>query len=543
MPNTLLIGNLAAERLAAHPWSLGTPREFLDWEDVSATAHQAEAKLLDEQIARLQGHASGANAQYLNLAERRRRELRWFLHAFPVNQLLGVPNQEAGGVRVPFYLTNHVPLAGKADAERYIKLIESSAEHLSGLAERIADGSRTGVRLPRHAHTVTMDVLNCMVASGGGILAAFESRAPGKTGFDYDDLREHVGDGVTRYFLPGLTAIHDAITAMPLAAEGEDGVWALPEGDAFYHDMLSDWTADRVAAAELHAEAAENVRELQAEVAALGARLGYQGGFAEVIDALRADPRSYYDNDPNGREACMARARQLTDAIADVLPNWVSRIPHIPLHVVEVEPARAGSAILGDYSPPMGIGSPGRYLLNVSDMTKLPRHELAALTFHEGFPGHHLQIASVLENTTLADFERRPFLYEGFAEGWAMYSETLGFEMIGDMLDERDKLGLLLRKLWMAARLWADTGLNAMRWSRETVVNVLLQNTGVTRALAEAEADRYSVWPGQACVYHVGRTALQAMRDAAGPDGARAFHDRVVGGGAVPLWQLREEFS
>lgn len=537
----LSLDALVAERSAAHPWSLGAPPAPDRWEDVSAMAHDREAALLERQIADLGEHATGAAALYRSLAERRRRELAWFVHAFPVNHLLGVPNQVAGGLRIPHYLTAHVPLRDAADGERYARLVEDAGPHLLEMAARLSRGARAGVRLPRHAQVATLAVIGRMMGTGGGIVTDFDARSSALPPADRDRLGQRVRAGVAAHFAIGLTAVRNAVRSMPPADEGADGAWALPDGDAFYSNALADWAADRVDPLGLHSEAVDAVHRLQGEIAAVGARLGYAGGFRAVVDGLRADPDAYFSNDPAGRAACLTRARALTAAVAAAAPALVGPLPRTPLEVVEVEPARAATAIFGDYSPPAAPDLPGRYYLNLADMAKLPRHELAALTFHEGLPGHHLQIARALENDQLAPFERRPFLFEGFAEGWAMYAETLGFEMLSDALDDRDRLGLLLRQLWMAVRVVADTGLHAKRWSRDRVVTMLLANTGIARSLAEAEADRYSVWPGQACAYHVGRTSLQAMRDAAGPKGIRAFHDRVLSGGAVPLAQLRSE--
>jgi uncharacterized protein (DUF885 family) len=530
---------MSAERQAAHPFSLGVPARFERWEDVSDDGHTGEMALLDSQVAALSGASGTTVSLYRDLAARRRRELAWFVHAFPVNHLLGVPNQSAGGLRIPHYLIARVARGDSDEAERYAELIEASSAHLLDLAARIASGALTGIRLPQHSRVATLAVIDAMLPTGGGLFADGEARARELPERMRTGWQARVRAAVAANLVPGLAAIRDAVEAMPLAAEEADGVWALPDGDAFYADVLADWTADRTEPARLHAEAADAVRRLKAEVAEVGASLGYAGGFRAIVDRLRSDPAAYYSDDAAGREACLTRARALTAAIAAEAPTWFGPLPRTALEVVEVEPERAATAVFGDYSPPAAPLQPGRYYLNLADMAKLPRHELAALSFHEGLPGHHLQIARALENEGLAPFQRRPFLFEGFAEGWAMYAEALGFEMLKDTLEPRDRLGLLLRQLWMAVRAVADTGLHAMRWPRERVIAMLLADTGVSRSLAEAEADRYAVWPGQACAYHVGRSALEALRAASGPAGTRDFHDRVLGAGSVPLFQLR----
>jgi len=452
-----------------------------------------------------------------------------------------VPNQTGGGLRIPFFLANHARIEDEASAERYVALVENAGPHLRQLAERVGEGARSGIALSPHAHAAALTTIDQMLASGAGLardLAARLDRLGWIEAPRAARLRRATAKAVAQAFLPGLRALRDAVAVMR-PPTGADGVWALPDGEAFYADALLDWTADQVDAAALHDEALDEVARLQDESARVGARIGYTASFRSMIADLRADPDANYTDDDAGRAACLARAQQLGNAIAERLPYLTSRRPQAVLDVLPVEPERTNSAIFGDYNAPLSPGERGRYYLNLSDMTKLPRHEIASLTFHEGLPGHHLQITLALENDGLMDFERRPFLFESFAEGWAMYAERLGFEIMGDELDDRDRLGLVLRRLWMAARVVADTGLHHKRWSRGRIIDYLLTNTGISPSLATSEADRYSVWPAQACAYYTGLRVFERLR--AGSADATALHDRVLGRGGRPLWTLQGE--
>jgi uncharacterized protein (DUF885 family) len=181
-------------------------------------------------------------------------------------------------------------------------------------------------------------------------------------------------------------------------------------------------------------------------------------------------------------------------------------------------------------------------------MRRLPKSELAALTFHESVPGHHLQLCTTQERTDLAAFRRQPFLYESYCEGWAMYSEQLGCELLHDILSPAEQLGCLTRRLWMATRVAADTGIHALRWSRDDAISFFQSNSFASLPMIEQEVDRLSVWPGQATAYHVGYLAFSRLRDATcgtsrDPQSMRGFHDRLFQFGPVPVEMLHMAFE
>jgi uncharacterized protein (DUF885 family) len=181
-------------------------------------------------------------------------------------------------------------------------------------------------------------------------------------------------------------------------------------------------------------------------------------------------------------------------------------------------------------------------------MGRLPKSELAALTFHEGVPGHHLQICTAQERSDLASFRRRAFLYESYCEGWAMYAEQLGCELLADVLTPAEQLGCLTRRLWMAARIAVDTGIHARRWTRLQAIRFFETHTFASRPMIEQEVDRISVWPAQATAYHVGYLAFSRLRAARlgtnrSDAAARSFHDRLFRAGPVPAGMLATAFE
>jgi uncharacterized protein (DUF885 family) len=204
-----------------------------------------------------------------------------------------------------------------------------------------------------------------------------------------------------------------------------------------------------------------------------------------------------------------------------------------------MEPFLESGQTIAFYNSPTPDGSrPGYVFYNLASMATLPKWQMAALAFHEGIPGHHMQIAIAQETKSIPEFRKHSF-FTAYIEGWALYTELLSKEM-GLYVDDLDEVGRITMELWRACRLVVDTGIHAKGWSRERSVDYFLANTALTRDNVVREIDRYFVWPGQACAYQIGKNKILELRERAkkelGPRfDIRKYHDTVLENGGVPL--------
>ena len=243
--------------------------------------------------------------------------------------------------------------------------------------------------------------------------------------------------------------------------------------------------------------------------------VGFKGDlpafFAELRDN-KDDPRYYYPNTDEGRQAYIKDATAAIDKIKAVLPKYFGILPKADLVVRRVEPFREQPGAAQHYFPSTPDGSrPGVYYAHLSDMKAMPKHELEVIAYHEGLPGHHMQIAIAQELISVPTF-RRQAGFTAYSEGWGLYSEWLAREMPGTYQDPYSRFGRLGSEIWRAIRLVVDTGLHAKGWSEEQAVQYFLANSATTEAQARSEIRRYMVLPGQATSYKIGMLKIQELR-------------------------------
>jgi uncharacterized protein (DUF885 family) len=277
------------------------------------------------------------------------------------------------------------------------------------------------------------------------------------------------------------------------------------------------------------------VARIRGEMEALIASTGFKGSFADFSRFLRTDPRFFYDKP----EDLLAGYRDIAKRIDPELVKLFGKLPRLPYGVVEIPAFSAPSQTTAYYRP----GSPeahraGSYFVNTYKLETRPKWEMEALTLHEAVPGHHTQISIAQELPGLAEF-RKNMSYTAYVEGWALYAESLGYEM-GFYADPYSKFGQLTYEMWRAVRLVVDTGLHSMNWSRQQAIDYFLENSAKTAQDITVEVDRYIVWPAQALGYKIGELKIKALRAKAKAAlgekfDIRAFHDAILETGSVPL--------
>jgi uncharacterized protein (DUF885 family) len=299
----------------------------------------------------------------------------------------------------------------------------------------------------------------------------------------------------------------------------------------------TDMTAD-----EIHELGLAEVARISGEMESIRTAVGFEGDLDQFFAFVRDDPRFYYANTDEGRQAYLDKARQDLAFITMRLPDWFGVLPKAPLEVRRVEPFREVAGQAQHYQRGSPDGSrPGIYYSHLSDMSAMPIPTLEATAYHEGLPGHHMQLSIAQELTGLPTF-RTVAGFTAFSEGWGLYAEALAREM-GAYQDPYSDFGRLTNEIWRALRLVVDTGLHAGRWTEEQAVLYMLANSAIAEGQVRAEVRRYIVMPGQATSYKIGMLKIQELRaraeQALGDDfDIRAFHDVVLGSGGLPLTLL-----
>ena len=276
---------------------------------------------------------------------------------------------------------------------------------------------------------------------------------------------------------------------------------------------------------------------------AIQAEFGFEGTLQEFFTFLRDtkdDERLYYPDTDEGRQGYIDDATAAINKIKAVLPEYFGILPKADMVVKRVEAFREQPGAAQHYFPSTPDGSrPGVYYAHLSDMTAMPKRELEVIAYHEGLPGHHMQIAIQQELEAVPTF-RTQAGFTAYSEGWGLYSEWLAKEMPGTYEDPLSEFGRLGSEIWRAIRLVVDTGLHSKGWTEDQAVEYFKENSAITEAQARSEVRRYLVLPGQATSYKVGMLKIQELRRKAEAElgdkfDIRGFHDTILGGGAMPL--------
>jgi uncharacterized protein (DUF885 family) len=328
-------------------------------------------------------------------------------------------------------------------------------------------------------------------------------------------------------------AVHDA------------GVWRLPDGDAYYAASLEASTTTTLKPDDVHQMGLDVVKDHTAKIDAIMQANGLtKGTVGERLRAMYNDPKFRYENTDAGKDKLLADLNAKVQVIRAKLPGWFNTLPKADLQIKRVPKYIEAGAPGGYYNNGSLDGTrPGTYYINLRDTAEVPSWTLPTLTYHEGIPGHHLQI-SIAQETSLP-LIRKVSGFNAYAEGWALYTEQLAVEMGMYENDPWGHIGQLHDSMFRGVRLVVDSGMHAKKWSREQAVKYYVDTLGDQEASAITEIERYCVWPGQACGYMVGKLTILRLRDKAKAAlGAKfdikKFHDTVLLSGSMPLAVLEK---
>ncbi|MEY4721729.1 MAG: hypothetical protein RIQ46_1454, partial [Pseudomonadota bacterium] len=350
------------------------------------------------------------------------------------------------------------------------------------------------------------------------------------------DLRARQADVIASGLYPAYRRLRDFLAnEYRPAARQQPGLTAMKGGTGLYRKLIEAQTTLPLEADAVHRLGLSEVARIQQDMDKVKQRLGFAGPLRDFFDHIRTDPRYHPATAAELADGFAAYGRKVDAQI----PRFFSKVPKTPLLIQPYPAYREKYEAGGSYNQGSPDGTrPGIFYFNTYDLPSRFLTGMATLYLHEGAPGHHFQISLALENTSLPPFQR----FDGntaYVEGWALYAETLGYEM-GLYEDPMQHWGTLDDEMLRAMRLVVDTGLHTKGWSREQAIDYMLANSGMGRSDATAEVERYIAIPGQALAYKVGALTIQRLRrKAEAALGARfdirAFHEQVLGSGALPL--------
>ena len=480
-------------------------------------------------------------------------------NGFVFDQMNGIQNF------LPTFLISFHSVDTPDDMAAYIKRIGAGAQALREGIEVAQESADRGVHAPKFAYEGVIDQSKKIITGApftegedSAILADIKSDIQSLVDAgSIDEVQGGVFLAEAEEALKGdfLSAYNEVIAfATADMANSPDstqpvGAYLQPDGANYYNYRLKTQTTTSMTADEIHELGLAEVARIRGDMEAIKASVGFEGTLNEFFAMLRDskdDERFYYPNTDEGRAAYIADATADIDRIKAELPNYFGILPKADLVVKRVEAFREQDGAAQHYFPGTPDGTrPGIYYAHLSDMTAMPKRELEVIAYHEGIPGHHMQIAIAQELTGVPQF-RTQANFTAYAEGWGLYSEWLAKEMPGTYADPYSDFGRLGSEIWRAIRLVIDTGLHSKGWTEEQAVAYFLDNAAITETQARSEVQRYIVMPGQATAYKIGMIKIQELRAKAETElgdtfDIRGFHDTVLGGGALPLELLERK--
>jgi uncharacterized protein (DUF885 family) len=351
-------------------------------------------------------------------------------------------------------------------------------------------------------------------------------------------------DALIRSVKPAYEKLIAYLTELEKKATTDDGAWKLPDGDAYYDAMLKKTTTTDLTADQIHEIGLKEVERIHGEMEEIMKKVNFKGDLSAFFDFMRSDKQFYYPNTAEGKEQYRVKAVKIIDDMKKELDKLFLTKPKADIEVKPVEAFREKSAGGAFYEDPALDGSrPGRYYINLYNMADQATYQMEALAYHEGIPGHHMQIAIAQELKGIPKF-RMHGGNTAYVEGWALYSEKVPKE-IGFYQDPYSDFGRLAMELFRAARLVVDTGIHRKKWTREQALEYFKKNTPNPEGDNKKEIERYIVWPSQATGYKIGMNKILELREKAKKELAdkfdlREFHDVVLTSGPVPMNVLEE---
>jgi len=467
---------------------------------------------------------------------------KWHAHGYPFNQMFGAHSG------LPAFLINNHSIKTVEDARNYIARLNGVDDYLGTYVENAKASAEKGIQPPRFVYDHVIDASKSIISGEpfdegdySTLMNDFQKKVEA---LNLDDItRKALYEEAVTALLTSVKPAYDNVIAtmeaQKAASTTDDGVWKLPDGDAYYADHLKAMTTTDLTADEIHEIGLSEVARIQVEMRDIMKAVKFEGDLKDFFKYLQTDPKFLYEDSDAGREAYLKDATDMINTMKGEIDTVFLRKPKADLEVKRVEAFREKAGSKAFYNRPAADGSrPGYYYANLYKIEDMPKYQMEALAYHEGIPGHHMQIAISQELEGVPKF-RKFGSYTAFTEGWGLYSEFLPKEM-GFYQDPYSDFGRLAMEIWRAARLVVDTGLHQKKWTREEAIKYLTDNTPNPENDCRKAIERYIVMPGQATAYKVGMLKILEERarskEALGDKfDIREFHDVILASGPIPL--------
>lgn len=462
---------------------------------------------------------------------------------YVLSQLSGAYGQ------LPDFLDSQHSIETKDDAEAYLSRLTAFGRMMDQEGEVVRHDAGVGCVPPDFVLSRALDQMTKFRATPVAKSVLVESIARRTKDKKIEgDWAARATKIVTDTVYPALDRQIALLKDLQKNATHDAGVWKLKKGDEYYRDALTFWTTSTKTPAEIHKIGLDMVSEHTAQIDAIMTANGMtKGTVGERLRGMYDDSKFRYPNTDAGKDKLLADLNAKVKEITAKLPKYFGTLPKAGLIIKRVPKYTEAGAPGGYYQNASLDGKrPGTYYINLRDTAEVPSWTLPTLTFHEGIPGHHLQL-SIQQEADIAMIRKLSF-FSAYIEGWALYAEQLAVEMGMYDNDPWGHIGQLHDAMFRGVRLVVDTGMHAMKWSREKAIKYYVDTLGDQEASATTEIERYCVWPGQACSYMLGKIEILEQRaKAKAALGARfdihKFHDAVLLNGAVPLTVLDTEVA
>lgn len=440
-----------------------------------------------------------------------------------------------------------------ADMVAYNKRITAVSTAISDLLVRAKSNASFGVRPPKFAYEGVIEQAEALITGAPfaeGDDSAIWADAKRKTSalVESEHIDQTRADELLAQTKQALLTDFQSSYQSLVAWFKEDivntdeiatGVGMQPNGKAYYNFRLKSSTTTDLSADAIHEIGISEVARITEEMNAIKDKVGFEGDLQEFFTFVKTDEQFFYPNTDEGRQGYISDTEDYLAIINEQLPKFFGILPKADLVVKRVESFREQDGAAQHYFPGTPDGSrPGVYYAHLSDMSAMPKNEMEGIAYHEGNPGHHMQLSIAQELTAVPQF-RTQARFTAYSEGWGLYSELLAKEM-GGYKDDFSDFGRLVNEIWRAVRLVVDTGLHSKGWTEAQAIAYFKEKTPVSAEAIKSEVRRYIVWPGQATAYKVGMLKILTLRAKAEKElgdkfDIRGFHDTVLGGGSMPL--------
>jgi uncharacterized protein (DUF885 family) len=550
------------ENVKRHPQfasQLGLKIDYDKWEDLSDASNAADLAFALHNLATLKRDFDRNKLDAQTQLSWRLFEagvqqdaegFRFRMHNYPVNQMYGWHAQ------VPTFLINIHRVDTVSDAQAYVARLSGVSAQADQVIANLQTRAEKGIIAPKFVFPLVLDACRKVLqgrpfdesGADNPVLADFTKKVAALKDVDQPARDRLLGDAtkaLLESFRPAYHKLIAYLEAQEKTAPEEGGAWQFPDGKNFYEYSLRRTTTTTLTADEIHEIGLKEVARIHGEMEKIKQQVKFKGDLQAMFKFMRTDPQFYLPQTEEGQAEYLKRATTIIETMKGRLDELFLTKPKADVVVKAVEKFREKSAGKAFYQRPTPDGSrPGMFYVNLADMKSTPTYELEGLAYHEGIPGHHMQIAIAQEIQGLPKFRTMGVHFTAFSEGWGLYTEQIPKEM-GLYQDPYSDFGRLALELWRAARLVVDTGLHHKRWTRQQAIDYLVKNTPNAPEDCVEAINRYIVSPSQATAYKIGMLKILELREKAKKQlGAkfdiRQFHDVVLTNGPVPLDVLEE---